>query len=430
MSDEGWWRIERVDRPRAGLFALSVSRPGAREAWLIAVGRPRARPDWAIVAERPRGQAADPEVRALRQRLEGARALERRDAHGRLSIRLSREDQAWLIVDGGRLVVDTIALGMTGELVDDVADARARERGLTFVAEHERALVEDARRVARASVAKARSRLQRRVEAIAGDLAAASDAERTAERVRPFVAAAARARRGATSIEALDYSSGEPVTVTLALSSDRSAREQLDAVFARAKRLRAGATVAEARRGEAAAALSALAEVEARLTTASTHVEVDAALATIERWLSRSARGSRGSIAMPPRALPRGVREYIAASGERILVGRDAASNDALTVRVARPGDLWLHARGVSGSHVVVPRWCAAGGGASETLVDAATLAAHFSDARGDAVVDVAYADRRHVKKAKGAAPGAVTLLAERVLSVRLEPARVARLLG
>jgi len=117
-------------------------------------------------------------------------------------------------------------------------------------------------------------------------------------------------------------------------------------------------------------------------------------------------------------------------SGEaaNVLVGRGAADNDRLTLRVARPHDLWLHARGVTGAHVVVPltkgKSCS-----PETLVDAATLAAHFSDLRGEPVVDVIYTPRRFVRKRKGSAIGSVTLEREKVIAVRVEPARLERLL-
>ena len=111
-------------------------------------------------------------------------------------------------------------------------------------------------------------------------------------------------------------------------------------------------------------------------------------------------------------------------------MGRDAPSNDALTVRVARPGDLWLHARGSAGAHVVVPGWSKEGGGDVEALLDAATLAAHFSDQRGEALAEVVYGDRRYVRKRRGSPPGQVELTRERVLAVRVEPARLARLLA
>ena len=102
--------------------------------------------------------------------------------------------------------------------------------------------------------------------------------------------------------------------------------------------------------------------------------------------------------------------------------------NDQLTVRVAKGNDLWLHVRGRTGAHVVLqlPR------GASpdqESLLDAAHLAAWFSDARGEAAPEVVYTRAKHVRKVKGSAPGAVTYSQERALALRVEPARVERLL-
>ena len=123
-------------------------------------------------------------------------------------------------------------------------------------------------------------------------------------------------------------------------------------------------------------------------------------------------------------------RRFASRSGMPILVGKDARRNDELTVTVARPGDLWLHAKGSAGAHVIVPGWSKQGNLDPETLLDAATLAAHFSDQRGESLVDVSYADRRHVRKRRGSAPGLVEVTAERVLLVRMEDERLGRLLA
>ncbi|GAO05210.1 putative protein [Anaeromyxobacter sp. PSR-1] len=66
----------------------------------------------------------------------------------------------------------------------------------------------------------------------------------------------------------------------------------------------------------------------------------------------------------------------------------------------------------------------------AETLVDAAHLAVHFSDARGAPQADVAYTRARFVKKPKGSAPGAVTYSQEKVMLLRSEAGRVERLLA
>ena len=121
-------------------------------------------------------------------------------------------------------------------------------------------------------------------------------------------------------------------------------------------------------------------------------------------------------------------REFVTLDASSVLVGRGAADNDRLTLRVARPHDLWLHARGVTGAHVIV-RLTKGQSCSPEVLVDAATLAAHFSDLRGESIVDVLYTPRRFVHKRKGSPVGSVTLGSEKVIAVRIETGRLERLL-
>jgi len=65
----------------------------------------------------------------------------------------------------------------------------------------------------------------------------------------------------------------------------------------------------------------------------------------------------------------------------------------------------------------------------AQALLDAATLAAHFSSARGEEAVEVAWCERRHVRKPKGASPGLVVMLREKTIQLRMESARLQRLL-
>jgi predicted ribosome quality control (RQC) complex YloA/Tae2 family protein len=135
---------------------------------------------------------------------------------------------------------------------------------------------------------------------------------------------------------------------------------------------------------------------------------------------------SRGRAKAAPR---RPYIEYVGAGGGKILVGRGAADNDRLTTKVARPHDLWMHARGVTGAHVVVPlvkgAQCP-----PELLVDAATLAVHHSDARGSDFAEVTWAERRYVRKPKGSPAGRVAVDREKVLALGADPARLRRLLA
>jgi predicted ribosome quality control (RQC) complex YloA/Tae2 family protein len=118
-----------------------------------------------------------------------------------------------------------------------------------------------------------------------------------------------------------------------------------------------------------------------------------------------------GSTRAKDKAAPKipGTRRYLSSDGFEILVGRTARDNDHLTFKVARPNDLWLHAADYGGSHVVV-RNSTRKEVPQRTLIEAAQLAAHFSQARKDPKVDVHYTERKFLMKSKGAAPGLVRL--------------------
>jgi len=109
--------------------------------------------------------------------------------------------------------------------------------------------------------------------------------------------------------------------------------------------------------------------------------------------------------------------KVVSRDGINIYYGRSARQNDALTFNVAQPDDLWLHARGVPGSHVVIR----SGGNQvpESTVAEAARLAARHSQARADTAVDVIVTEKRHVRRVAGAPPGLVTVSNERVLRVR-----------
>ena len=114
-----------------------------------------------------------------------------------------------------------------------------------------------------------------------------------------------------------------------------------------------------------------------------------------------------------------GARRYRSSDGYEILVGRAARDNDHLTFRVARPHDLWLHAADYPGSHVIVRNPTRADI-PHHTIIEAAQLAALFSQARRDAKVDVHYTQRKFLSKPKGAAPGLVRMSSFR--SITAEP--------
>jgi predicted ribosome quality control (RQC) complex YloA/Tae2 family protein len=113
-----------------------------------------------------------------------------------------------------------------------------------------------------------------------------------------------------------------------------------------------------------------------------------------------------------------GIRSYRSSDQYEVLVGRAARDNDRLTFRIARPHDYWLHAADYPGSHVVVVNHQRQSELPHRTLVEAAQLAAFFSQARADTKVNVHCTQRKFITKPKGAAPGLVRLSQFRTLIV------------
>ncbi len=294
-------------------------------------------------------------------------------------------------------------------------------------AEIARAIAADSVEARRAEIAKvlerANVRIERRRDAIRGDLDKISQADQIASQAQWLVAAAAKAPRGATKLVVTDWSSGEAVAVEFPLDPSKSAKDQVAGMFKRAKRLRLGARIAEDRLAQAVAQREAVARARRSIAAA-------ASLGDLEEVLRDAKRGAPRDVALTPSATSASSksaktirtphRTFFARSGRKLLVGKGAADNDALTLHVARPYDLWLHAKDRGGAHVIAQldkgRTCP-----SEDLVDAAHLAAHFSEARDEKVVDVQYAERRHLRKPKGSPPGFVIVDREKVFVLRVD---------
>jgi predicted ribosome quality control (RQC) complex YloA/Tae2 family protein len=94
-------------------------------------------------------------------------------------------------------------------------------------------------------------------------------------------------------------------------------------------------------------------------------------------------------------------------SGARIYVGRSPRENVEVTFKIARPDDLWFHARGIPGSHVVL-QTAPGSEPHDDDLTAAANLAATHSKARNAPRVEIDYTERKYVRKQRDAGPGMV----------------------
>jgi predicted ribosome quality control (RQC) complex YloA/Tae2 family protein len=161
-----------------------------------------------------------------------------------------------------------------------------------------------------------------------------------------------------------------------------------------------------------------IAQLESGLET------VNATGATAELWdlvggrpegTDSSRRDERSA-----REAPLPYRRYRSSGGLEIRVGRSSRTNDALTFRHSAPDDIWLHARQAAGAHVIL-RWGSRDQNPpSADLEEAARIAAVHSEARHSGLVAVDWTRRKHVRKPRKAAPGAV--VPERVKTLFVEP--------
>ena len=193
------------------------------------------------------------------------------------------------------------------------------------------------------------------------------------------------------------------------LDPELSPSENAQARFREYRRLQAAGEQVPALIAETERELAYLAQLDADIDLAEDRAQLD----EVEEALSAAGylakrKKTRLAVSQPLRLRSQ--------DGTLIWVGRNSRQNDQVTFRVAAPDDLWLHAHGVPGSHVIIR----AGGGAvsEDTLLTAARLAAYYSRARDEKRVQIDYAERRHVHPIRKGRPGMVTYTHEETLVV------------
>jgi predicted ribosome quality control (RQC) complex YloA/Tae2 family protein len=301
------------------------------------------------------------------------------------------------------------------------AALEARYAGL----EAERAATEGRKRL-REPLRAALARARRAVVKLAEEAARVPAAEEDRRRADLLKQQLHGLPRGTREVVLTEWTEEGPREVRVVLDPALGPRENMERYYRRYRRIVESATRVAARaaevRGIEVELVALLAEVERAPLEALPRLEREARrLGAAPRPAPRPR--SKRDLPLPPYRLFRSI------AGAALLVGRNAEANDALTVKHARGNDLWLHARGLAGSHVVVKleKGRLPDG---ETLLDAAHLAAHFSDGRGEPQLEVVATRAKYVRKVKGSAPGAVTFSQERTILLRLDRARIERLLA
>jgi predicted ribosome quality control (RQC) complex YloA/Tae2 family protein len=220
-------------------------------------------------------------------------------------------------------------------------------------------------------------------------------------------------KKGMKQIE-LPEMTDATLTTRVTLDPARTPVQNAEQYFTKAKKARAARDEASERIKKISDRIVVLRQMDEELGTCETTNDVKRYINKYKEGLKVMGVTTGAQIEAPPP-----FRVFSVAGGFEVWVGKNSANNDLLTMKYAKPGDLWFHVRGAGGSHVVLKR---KGGGVQipkEAIRQAAGIAAYYSKMKNAGTVPVAYCERKYVRKSKGSDPGAVVLEREEVIFVK-----------
>jgi predicted ribosome quality control (RQC) complex YloA/Tae2 family protein len=261
-----------------------------------------------------------------------------------------------------------------------------------------------------ARLSRAARQAERRVEQMLDALSQPSRANEHESAGHLLMAQLHRVTPRADRVTLDDLFSPSGGTRALDLDPALSPAENAERYYARAKAARRARETAEERFERSHEEAERLGAVLCQLEAVQ-HIDELEAFETEHADLLRTSTPDPAGQSLP-------YRVYDVGGGYDAWVGKGAHQNDQLTLRHARPFDLWLHARGSPGSHVIVRLKGRDDTPPPAVLERAAALAAWYSKQRGSSLVPVLYSPRKHVRKPKGAPPGSVRVLREETLLV------------
>lgn len=228
-----------------------------------------------------------------------------------------------------------------------------------------------------------------------------------------FLANISNAKRAGNKVTLTDYYTEGTPTIEIEADENQSLQEAAAESFSRYTKAKRAIEELGSRLVRLDRELEQFDEKRVKLEKAITSRDI-ARLAEFEERkdsLTAGRKKTKASLTIP------GMRRYRSSDGYEVIVGRTARDNDQLTFRIARPNDLWLHAGDYPGSHVIV-RNSSRTEIPHRTIIEAAQLAAKFSQASKDSKVAIHYTRRKFLSKPKGSAPGLVRMSSFKTITV------------
>ncbi len=273
------------------------------------------------------------------------------------------------------------------------------------------------------TVGSAMARLRRKIDAQSRELADCDREDEYRADGELILANLYRLKKGDSSVRLTDYSSQMPdgsfPERTVSLDPRISPSDNAQRLFRKYAKCRKARTELTRQISIAGEELSYLSGIAGSLSRAETGADIAGIRDELER--AGYVRQKRG--AAPAKSVRNSPALYMTSGGFTVLCGRNNLQNDEITFKLSARGDVWFHAKGVPGSHVLIR---AEGREVPDAdMTEAAEIAAANSDAAGGSNIPVDYTDVRNIKKPSGARPGYVIYHTNRTAYVTPDPDRL-----
>jgi predicted ribosome quality control (RQC) complex YloA/Tae2 family protein len=280
-----------------------------------------------------------------------------------------------------------------------------------------------------------RERTRRKAQLLQQELAATEEANTYRLQAELLLAYQHEIQQGQTSATVQNFFDGEALEVTIPLDPRFDAVGNANRLFNKYHKLRRGLALVPGQIEQNNTEMATIEQLLADLMLAESPAEVVLVRAEVQAagyirgakargTSSTSSRGkqstkgksgkqAKGKPVPPGGGVPLHVQSR---DGFTILIGKNSRQNEEVTFHQASPNDIWLHARGVPGAHVIIK---AAGREVPRSTIEqAASLAAWYCQARGSTSVPIDYTLQRHVRHMKGGGPGMVIYEREKTVNV------------
>jgi predicted ribosome quality control (RQC) complex YloA/Tae2 family protein len=210
----------------------------------------------------------------------------------------------------------------------------------------------------------------------------------------------------------IDYYDPDQPEVEIELRDKKSLLEAAADYFARYQKARRAVTAIASRKAELSRNLEPLKALLASLGDAPTADQITRIRQASQKLLGKKAGASAPRDESKPdraRDARRAGRRFKTTDGFEVAIGRNDRENDEITFRVAKSQDIWLHAADYPGSHVII-RNPGRGEVPHKSIVEAAEVAAFYSQAKREGKAAVHYTQKKFVSKPPKAKPGLVRL--------------------